>query len=85
MKSVSCLSRFRGPKERTWGQTHPMIFCLWSSVKEIPCRRKQLWFGDKDITLDYAPKSYEMVLTVHRWFANKFGQLAVCKARWDVL
>ena len=39
------------------------------------CKRngksKLLWFGDKDKTLNYAPKSDEMVLTVHRWFANK--------------
>lgn len=39
------------------------------------CRRngksKLLWFGDKDKTLAYTPKSDEMVLTVHRWFANK--------------
>ena len=30
-----------------------------------------LWFGDKDTSLHYTPKSNEMVLTVHRWFANK--------------
>ena len=30
-----------------------------------------LWLGDKTKTLNYAPKSGEMVLTVHRWFANK--------------
>lgn len=39
------------------------------------CKRngktKVLWFGDKDKTLNYQPKSNEMVLTVHRWFANK--------------
>ena len=39
------------------------------------CRRngksKLLWFGDKDKTLAYEPKAGEMVLTVHRWFANK--------------
>ena len=39
------------------------------------CKRngksKLLWFGDKNKTLNYAPKSDEMVLTVHRWFANK--------------
>ena len=29
-----------------------------------------LWFGDKDKTLKYKPKSNEMVLTVHRWFAD---------------
>ncbi len=39
------------------------------------CRRnganKLLWFGDKAKTLAYTPKSGEMVMTVHRWFANK--------------
>ena len=39
------------------------------------CKRngksKLLWLGDKTKTLNYTPKSDEMVLTVHRWFANK--------------
>lgn len=39
------------------------------------CKRygktKLLWFGDKTKTLNYAPASNEMVLSVHRWFANK--------------
>ena len=30
-----------------------------------------LWFGDKNKTLNYKPKANEMVITVHRWFANK--------------
>lgn len=34
-------------------------------------KKKLLWFGDKDKTLAYTPKADEMVLTVHRWFANK--------------
>ena len=39
------------------------------------CRRngkkKLLWLGDRNKTLNYTPKPDEMVLTVHRWFANK--------------
>lgn len=39
------------------------------------CKRngksKLLWLGDKDKTFAYSPKADEMVLTVHRWFANK--------------
>lgn len=39
------------------------------------CKRngktKLLWFADKNKSLNYSPKSNEMVLTVHRWFANK--------------
>lgn len=39
------------------------------------CKRngktKLLWLGDKTKTLNYTPAANEMVLTVHRWFANK--------------
>lgn len=45
------------------------------------CRRngkkKLLWLGSKDATLRYNPKSDEMVLTAHRWFANKS-----CPGNW---
>ena len=45
------------------------------------CKRngktKLLWLGDKTKTLNYSPKSNEMVLTVHRWFANKS-----CPGNW---
>ena len=34
-------------------------------------KKKLIWLGDKNKTLNYSPKSDEMVLTVHRWFANK--------------
>lgn len=40
-------------------------------------KKKLLWLGDKDKTLSYEPKSDEMVLTVHRWFANKS-----CPGNW---
>lgn len=45
------------------------------------CRRngkkKLIWFGDKNKSLNYNPKSDEMILTVHRWFANKS-----CPGNW---
>lgn len=34
-------------------------------------KNKVLWLGSKEKTLAYTPKSNEMVLTAHRWFANK--------------
>ncbi len=34
-------------------------------------KKKLLWFGDKEKSLGYTPKSDEVVLTVHRWFDNK--------------
>lgn len=47
---------------------------LLNLVTDI-CKRngktKIIWFGDKEKTLSYTPKPNEMVMTVHRWFANK--------------
>ena len=40
-------------------------------------KNKLIWFEDKDKTLNYSPKSGEMILTVHRWFANKS-----CPGNW---
>ena len=34
-------------------------------------KTKLIWISDKDSALSYSPKDNEMVLTVHRWFANK--------------
>lgn len=34
-------------------------------------KKKLLWFPDKSISLSYTPKQDEMIITVHRWFANK--------------
>ena len=58
---------------------HPYAFrdAVYNSLVELCidiCKRngksKLLWLGDKDKTLNYIPKSDEMVLTVHRWYAN---------------
>lgn len=40
-------------------------------------KKKLLWFGDKNKTLNYQPKGDEMLITVHRWFANKS-----CPGNW---
>lgn len=61
-------------------KTHPygMNSAVYESLVKLCvdiCKRngkkKLLWFGDKDKTLSYQPKNDEMVITVHRWFANK--------------
>ena len=45
------------------------------------CRRngkkKLIWFDDKDKTLNYQPRADEMIITVHRWFADKS-----CPGNW---
>lgn len=40
-------------------------------------KKKLLWLSSKDKTLNYTPKSDEMIITVHRWFANKS-----CPGNW---
>ena len=40
-------------------------------------KKKLIWLGDKDKTLNYNPKSDEMIITVHRWFDNKS-----CPGNW---
>lgn len=60
--------------------THPYAFktVVYNKLIDLCvdiCKRngktKLLWLGSKDKTLNYTPASNEMVLTVHRWFANK--------------
>lgn len=45
------------------------------NLAEDICRRngknKVLWWPDKEKALSYTPAANEIVLTVHRWFANK--------------
>lgn len=40
-------------------------------------KKKLLWFADKNKTLAYEPAADEMIITVHRWFANK-----ACPGDW---
>ena len=60
--------------------THPYAFkdVVYNKLIELCvdiCKRngkkKLLWLGDKTKTLNYNPAADEMVLSVHRWFANK--------------
>jgi LysM repeat protein len=55
-----------------------MYDAVYSALVELctdVCRRngktKLLWFGNKEKTLAYNPAADEMLITVHRWFANK--------------
>lgn len=44
---------------------------LYTDICKRNGKTKLLWLGDKTKTLNYTPKSDEIVLTVHRWFASK--------------
>ena len=47
------------------------LITLCADICKRNGKKKLLWLGDKDKTLAYTPKDGEMVMTVHRWFANK--------------
>lgn len=63
---------------------YAMHDCVYTSLIKLCadiCKRngktKLLWIPDKDKALNYSPKSDEMLITVHRWFANKS-----CPGNW---
>ena len=61
-------------------KTHPYAFnsIVYNKLVDLCvdiCKRngakKLLWISDKNKALSYVPKDDEMLITVHRWFANK--------------
>lgn len=61
-------------------KTHPYAFNdtvykklikLCTDICQRNGKKKLLWLVDKEKTLSYNPGAGEMVLTAHRWFANK--------------
>ena len=53
------------------GAVYAALIKLCTDICKRNGKKKLLWFADKDKSLNYAPKSDEMVITVHQWFANK--------------
>lgn len=58
--------------------------CVYEKLIELCvdiCKRngktKLLWLGNKEATLNYNPSNTDMLLSVHRWFANKS-----CPGEW---
>ena len=58
-------------------KAYASLLDLLTDICERNGKKKLLWFGDKDKALSYSPRSDEMVMTVHRWFANK-----ACPGEW---
>lgn len=52
-------------------EAYDALVRLCADICERNGKKKLLWFADKEKTLAYKPKADEMVITVHRWFANK--------------
>ena len=58
-------------------KVYASLISLCTDICKRNGKKKLLWFGDKNNALNYAPKSDDMVITVHRWFANKS-----CPGNW---
>ena len=68
--TIECAS----DKTEPYAMTDAVYASLIDLCTDI-CKRygktKLLWFADKEKTLAYNPAADEMIITVHRWFANK--------------
>lgn len=58
--------------------TYKTLIDLCVDICKRNGKKKLLWFGDRAKTLNYKPKSDEMVLTVHRWF----DKTKACPGDW---
>lgn len=68
--TIECASDMTAPYAMT-NEVYEKLISLCVDICRRNGKTKLLWFNDKNTALNYSPKSNEMVLTVHRWFANK--------------
>ncbi len=74
--TIECASDMSEPYAMN-DKVYASLISLCTDICKRNGKKKLLWLGDKGKTLNYAPKSDEMVITVHRWFANKS-----CPGNW---
>lgn len=68
--TIECSSDKTAPYAMT-DAVYAVLIDLCTDICKRNGKSKLLWFGDKNKTLAYEPKADEMIITVHRWFANK--------------
>lgn len=68
--TIECSSDKTAPYAMT-DAVYAALIDLCTDICKRNGKSKLLWFGDKNKTLAYEPKADEMIITVHRWFANK--------------
>ena len=74
--TIECASDATEPYAMN-SKVYDALIKLCVDICKRNCKKKLIWLGDKDKALNYNPKSDEMVITVHRWFANKS-----CPGNW---
>lgn len=68
--TIECASDTREPYTMN-NKVYETLIKLCTDICKRNGKKKLLWLGDKTRSLNYTPKSDEMIITVHRWFANK--------------
>lgn len=68
--TIECASDTEAPYAMT-DAVYASLIKLCTDICKRNGKKKLLWFADKSKSLNYSPASDEMVITVHRWFANK--------------
>ena len=68
--TIECASDTSAPYAMN-SKVYESLVKLCTDICQRNGKKKLLWLADKTKTLNYTPKADEMVLTVHRWFANK--------------
>ena len=68
--TIECASDTKHPYEMN-ETVYQSLINLCADICARNGKSKLLWLGDKNKTLAYNPAADEMILTVHRWFANK--------------
>lgn len=74
--TIECASGLVEPYEMN-DKVYQSLINLCVDICRRNGKKKLLWFADKNKSLNYIPRTDEMVLTVHRWFANKS-----CPGNW---
>lgn len=68
--TIECASDMTEPYAMN-SAVYATLIRLCTDICQRNGKKKLLWFGDKDRSLNYNPGADEMVITVHRWYANK--------------
>lgn len=74
--TIECASDMTAPYAFN-STVYNKLIVLCADICKRNNKNKLIWIADKNKALNYTPKSNEMLLTVHRWFANK-----TCPGDW---
>ena len=68
--TIECASDTKSPYAMN-SKVYASLLKLCVDICKRYGKTKLLWFGDRATSLAYNPKSDELIITVHRWFAQK--------------